>query len=132
MSISLQEAKSLLERAEAAAAAIERKISVAVVDTHGDLVALSRREGARSFTPIVAYGKAKASALFQRPSESYAEVAETPSIKFINDLNHNDLVFIPGGLPIERDGVVVGALGISGALAAEDAQIVTSTLAEEN
>jgi uncharacterized protein GlcG (DUF336 family) len=132
MSITLPEAKSLLERAEAAAAALERTVSVAVVDAHGDLVALSRMEGARSFTPIVAFGKAKASALFQRPSESYAEVAETPSIKYINELNHNDLLFIPGGLPIERDGAVVGALGISGALAAEDLQIATSTLEQEN
>jgi uncharacterized protein GlcG (DUF336 family) len=129
MSIELQDAKRLLEEAEAEAARRGINVSAAVVDAHGDLLAVWRMEGSLVFTPHVAYGKAKASAVLRVPSDAYVEAAESPAFVFINELNHSDLVFMAGGLPIVRDGSVIGALGVSGGLPEEDAEIAAAALA---
>jgi uncharacterized protein GlcG (DUF336 family) len=128
MTISLTEAKQLLVVAEAKAAEMGIHISTAVVDSHSDLLALSRMEGARTFTPQVAYGKAKVAALFQRSSSAFGDGATAPVMNFINDLNGRALIFVPGGLPIERDGRVIGAVGVSGGLAAQDEEVARAVV----
>jgi uncharacterized protein GlcG (DUF336 family) len=129
MTIELHEAKQLLEAAEAKARELGIKVSTAVVDSHGDLLALSRMDGSRTFTPEVATGKAKVSALFQRPSDAFGEHAAAPVMGFINQLNANRLVFVQGGLPIERDGGTIGAIGVSGGLAPQDEEVARAALA---
>jgi uncharacterized protein GlcG (DUF336 family) len=128
MTIELREAKTLLEAAEAKAAELGIKVATAVVDAHGDLLALSRMDGSRTFTPQVATGKAKVSALFQRPSDAFGEAAGSAVMGFINELNAKQLVFLQGGLPIERDGATVGAIGVSGGLAAQDEEVARAAL----
>jgi uncharacterized protein GlcG (DUF336 family) len=126
--ITLAEAKKLLEAAEAKATEMGIRVATAVVDAHGDLLALSRIDGSRTFVAHVAYGKAKVSALFQRPSDAFGEAASSPVMNFINELNAKSLVFVQGGLPIERDGAVIGAIGVSGGLAAQDEEVARAAL----
>jgi uncharacterized protein GlcG (DUF336 family) len=128
MTIELAEAKKLLEAAEAKATELGIRVSTAVVDAHGDLLALSRMDRSRTFTPEVATGKAKVSALFQRASDAFGEHATAPVMGFINNLHANQLVFVSGGLPIERDGETIGAIGVSGGLAAQDAEVAQAAL----
>jgi uncharacterized protein GlcG (DUF336 family) len=128
MSVTLRQAKELLDRAEEAAEQIAVDVSIAVVDDHGALVAVARMDGSRTFTPQIATGKAKAAAIFQRPNDAYAAVSDTATFNIINGLNNNDLVFVAGGLPIERDGRVVGGLGISGGRPTQDVEIARATL----
>jgi uncharacterized protein GlcG (DUF336 family) len=47
---------------------------------------------------------------------------------FINELNGKGLVFVKGGLPIERDGEVIGAIGVSGGLAPQDEEVAKAAL----
>jgi uncharacterized protein GlcG (DUF336 family) len=129
MPITLREAEKLLKAAEDSAVSQGLEISIAVVDTRGDLVISCRMDGARFFTTDVARGKAMASAMFITPSGTLAERANSPVIQYVNQMNLGRLVFGQGALPIMRDNEILGAVGISGGTAQQDEDIAKAALA---
>ena len=105
-------------------------VSVAVVDPRGfDLIVL-RGDGATWFTPEVARAKARTAASFGRPSASLVTMRTAYPDLF--DLVSATLPFsattLPGGLPIEVDGQLIGGLGVSGAQPAEDVDLAQAAL----
>ena len=68
MSITFAQAEKMAQAARVKAEALGVKVSVAVVDDRGDLVAFSRMDGARHTTVAISQGKALVSALFGQPS----------------------------------------------------------------
>lgn len=106
------------------------RVSVAVVDPRGfDLIVL-RGDGSTWFTPEVARTKARTAASFGRPSASLAQMRTAYPDLF--DLVSASLPFsattLPGGLPIEVDGQLIGGLGVSGAQPAEDVDLAQAAL----
>ncbi len=106
---------------KAAVAAVEQcrkdgyKVSAAVVDRAGVLRALLRADGAGSHTTDSSRKKAYTAASLRRPTTEMAElVAKVPAIQALRDMN-DDILILGGGLPIEYDGDVVGAIGVGGA-----------------
>jgi uncharacterized protein GlcG (DUF336 family)/uncharacterized cupin superfamily protein len=94
---------------------------VAVVDADGQLVYLHRPDAAQVASVGVATDKARTSAIYRRPSRDFEEQASggRPSA-----LHLHGAVPLQGGIPLVVDGIVVGALGVSGASsAAEDQQL---------
>jgi glc operon protein GlcG len=93
------------------------------VDEGGNLVALSRVDQTFAAGAEISIGKARTAAMFRRPTsffESVIREGRTPMVA----LEH----FTPlqGGVPIEVDGQIVGAIGVSGASnAAEDEEYAT-------
>lgn len=81
MSLTLDEANRMVQAAIAKAEAIDVKLSVAVCDTGGNLVAFNRMQGAIPVSATVAQGKAAASAGFGRPSGALA--ADSPVIQSV-------------------------------------------------
>jgi glc operon protein GlcG len=111
--------------AEAAAAvAVARGVSpvVAVVDAGGDLVYLWRPDGAQVASVGVATDKARTAAIFRRPSKDFEDQASggRPAA-----LHLAGAVPLQGGMPITVDGVVVGAVGVSGASSADEDQEIS-------
>jgi glc operon protein GlcG len=110
--------------AEAAAAAgAERGVEpvTAVVDDGGELLFLHRPDGAQVASVGVSTDKARTAAIYRRPSRDFEEQAShgRPSA-----LHLARAVPLQGGVPIEHDGAVVGAVGVSGARSAdEDAEL---------
>jgi len=112
--------KSALEKA----AAMKRPMSVSVVDESGRLVFYSRMDGAGFFTFDTSRAKAMAAASFKR---STMEITEN---KDLNPLLWYSLPSVvpaqalpsPGGLPIKREGRIIGAVGIGGGSPDEDHQ----------
>lgn len=105
----------------AALAAVERcrrdgyRVSAAVVDRAGVVRALLRADGAGSHTTDSSRKKAYTAASLRRPTTELAElVAKVPAIQALRDMN-DDILILGGGLPIEYDGDVVGAIGVGGA-----------------
>lgn len=106
---------------KAALAAVEQcrkdgyKVSAAVVDRAGVVRALLRADGAGSHTADSSRKKAYTAASLRRPTTELAElIAKVPAIQALRDMNE-DILILGGGLPIEYDGDVVGAIGVGGA-----------------
>lgn len=113
----------------AAALAEERAAGgcIAVVDAGGNLLLLERRDGTFAAAATVSTGKARTSALFGKPTAAFERI--------VND-GRTTMVALPdftplqGGLPIVIDGLLVGAVGVSGAHSAtEDEELAAAGVA---
>lgn len=89
---------------------------IAVVDEGGNLMALERLDGTFAAGANISVGKARTAALFKRPTKTFEEIirnGRTPMVAL------NDFTPLQGGVPIEVDGEIVGAVGVSGASSAQ-------------
>lgn len=89
---------------------------IAVVDDGGNLMALERLDNTFAAGALISYGKARTSAIFKRPTAVFEKIireGRTPMVAL------NDFTPLQGGVPIEMDGQIVGAVGVSGAASAQ-------------
>ena len=128
--LTLELSRRLLEAAEAEAVRQDLKLSFAIVDAGGHLVAAARMDGAGWITPEVAIGKAWTAAAYKSPSAAQGDKAKD-LVAFagaISVATHGRYTPQIGALPIEVDGETVGGFGASGALGAEDEAVVRAAL----
>ena len=123
MSVTLAEAEQIIQVGKAKAQEMGIRVSIAVLDPRGDLVAQVRMDGARWFTTEVSRGKAFASASFGRPSGELEERADRPVFRSIVLMQGGHLVPSQGAVPIRRGEEVVGAVGVSGGTGQQDEEI---------
>lgn len=126
--MTLQEALTYADRAIAKAQELGLTISVVVIDEYGQLVQLDRMDGAPLMSPDIAEAKALTALNFKRPT---SEVATMPSeeLKVLQEVLHFRIVSLNGGLPIIQHGEFKGAIGISGATAAQEELIAKDAIA---
>ncbi len=129
MALTLQDARKVLDAAEARAREIGINVSISVVDARGDLVAAHRMDGARWFTPEVARGKATVSATFGAPSADFADRASTPVMQSLNMMAQGGLVYGQGAVPVNRGGSLEGGVGVSGGSSQQDEDIAKAGVA---
>ncbi|HEX2276379.1 MAG: heme-binding protein [Candidatus Tectomicrobia bacterium] len=120
MALTLAEANRVVEGAIAKARELNIKISVAVCDAGGRLVAFNRMDGAIWGSVYGCQGKAVASAGFARPSGELAERADSPIIRGIAAAEGGHMIPSQGAVPIIRNGVVEGACGVGGGTGQQD------------
>jgi glc operon protein GlcG len=126
MPITLPEKKTLtLEAARVALAAAEAealrnnwKVVIAVVDDGGHTVLLARLDGAQWSSIGTAVEKARAAVAWKRPSRLLEESVNNGRTAFLSITQ--GMAVLQGGVPIEVDGAIVGAVGVSGVRAADD------------
>jgi len=118
------EAAVAAARDEAARRAV--KVSIAVVDRGGYLVSLARLDGIHVGTVAVATAKAKAAVLYNRPTATFGAGVAAGNTAL---LTLPDLVAFPGGLPLHHEGILVGAVGVSGAAPDVDEAIAAAGVA---
>lgn len=124
--ISLKDAQRLVNVAVAESERRGLQTAVAVVDARGDLVMAVRLDGARHYYADVAYGKAMGSAMWEESSRVLSQRSGTNSVQQrVNRLNGDRIVFAPGAVPLRRDGVVIGAIGVGGSGPDSDEEIAT-------
>ena len=122
MPLNLHDANELIRRAHAKAAELGIRITVAVVDEGGLLIALARMDGAAPLTPQIAEAKAVGAAMLHRDGSSLGDLAkDRPGFFSVADR----LVRVPivpglGSVLIKRDGKVLGAVGVSGGRPEQD------------
>ncbi len=122
MPLNLHDANELIKRAHAKAAELGIRITVAVVDEGGLLIALARMDGAAPLTPQIAEAKAVGAAMLHRDGASLGDLAkDRPGFFSVADR----LVRVPivpglGSVLIKRDGKVLGAVGVSGGRPEQD------------
>lgn len=100
--------------------------SIAIVDDSGRLLAFRRTDGAPIGTIEVARRKAETSIKFKMPSELIGKMVQQGGPAM---LTLGDLVAVAGGYPIMANGEMIGAIGVSGGMATEDAAIAKAGIA---
>ena len=120
MSVTLEEANRIVAGAVAKARELNIKISAAVCDAGGRLVALQRMDNAIWASAYGSQGKAVASAAFGRPSGEMSARADQPTPRGIAAASGGEMIMGQGAVPIIRNGVVIGACGVGGGTSQED------------
>ena len=115
-SISLQEARAIIDGAIAFARGQNMRMAVVVLDDAGNVVSTDRMDGTSFNSVNQAIGKAFTSVIYRRPSAEIAELLKTQPERFYGIMNlwPGKIYIVSGGLPLAVDGKLVGAVGISG------------------
>jgi len=108
------------------------KVSIAVVDSHGDVLILERMQGAVSLSPKIATGKGAAAAVFMRPTAEFEPRIQQNSAFWagVSSMTSGNLLFGRGGIPLKKGAETVGAIGVSGATSEQD-EMIARAAAEE-
>jgi glc operon protein GlcG len=120
MSLTLEEANRIAAGAVAKARELNIRITAAVCDGGGRLIALQRMDNAIWASVYGAQGKAVASAGFGRPSGEMAARADQPTPRGIAAAEGGHMIMGQGAVPIIRNGVIEGACGVGGGTSQED------------
>jgi uncharacterized protein GlcG (DUF336 family) len=129
--LSLAQARACIGRGIARARELGFEVAIAVVDDAGHLIACDRMDGALWVTPEIARAKANAAAGF-RASTLDLEERFTKRMLFAGNvatLGGHAFVFGKGGVPVVEDGRVVGAVGVSGAVPADNDHAIADAAA---
>ena len=120
MALTLSEANQIIQAAIVKAKEMNIRISVAVCDAGGRLMAFNRMDGAIWGSVYGSQGKAIASAGFARASGELQERAGTPIIQGIVAAEGGHMIPSQGAVPVIRNGVCEGACGVGGGTAQQD------------
>jgi len=119
--LNLAEARAIISAAEAKAAEIGQPMNIAVVDSGGNLVSHVRMDGAWLGSIDISINKAFTSRAFDIQTKDLGDNAQ-PNQQFygIHASNHGRIMIFAGGIPLSRDGQVIGAIGVSGGSGEQD------------
>ncbi|MGO4311263.1 heme-binding protein [Pseudomonas sp. KB_15] len=118
--LSQTEVQQIIKAARTEAQANQWAVTIVVVDDGGHPLALERLDGCAPGSAYIATEKARTSALGRRESKSYEDMVNAGRYAF---LSAPLLTSLEGGVPIVFDGQVIGAVGVSGVKAEQDAQV---------
>ncbi|MBK5410796.1 heme-binding protein [Pseudomonas sp. TH34] len=118
--LSQVEINQILNAARAEAHNHQWAVTIAIVDDGGHPLALERLDGCAAISAYIAVEKARTSALGRRESKGYEDMVNGGRYAF---LSAPLLTSLEGGVPIFVDGHVIGAVGVSGVKAEQDAQV---------
>lgn len=115
--ITVEGARAAIGAAAAAARTTAGTAAIAVVDDGGNVVALERLDGTFGASGPISIGKARTAALFRKPTRFFEQLVNERRTAMVTVEGFTPLI---GGIPIEVDGQIVGAIGVSGAASADD------------
>jgi uncharacterized protein GlcG (DUF336 family) len=125
----LSTAKALAERVEAAATQAKVPVSVCIIDIHGNLVLQHRMNGAPVFSLELSERKAYTSALVRmRTADLLPLVQPGQSLFPLLAVAGGRYSAMGGGVPLLREGQVIGGVGVSGGTTEQDIAIVEAAL----
>ncbi|MEH1900652.1 MAG: heme-binding protein [Nostoc sp.] len=129
-SVSLDDARRILAAGEAKARAIGQPMNLAVVDAGGNLVAHIRMDDAWIGSIDISINKAFTARAFNLFTKSLAEDAQ-PGGQFygIHASNGGRIMIFAGGIPLQRDEQIVGAIGVSGGSGEQDQAVAEAAVA---
>jgi len=119
--VTLDDARRVIAAAESKAKQIGQPMNIAVVDGGGNLVAHIRMDGAWIGSINISINKAYTSRAFDIATRDLATHSQSGGQFFgIHASNHGRIMIFAGGIPLKRDGKVVGAVGVSGGSGDQD------------
>jgi uncharacterized protein GlcG (DUF336 family) len=121
-SVTAETAKQLAAPAIAEAKKNNWAMAVAVVDPAGDLVYFEKMDDTQVASTVVAIDKARAAARFKRETKAFQDML-TAGGAGLRVYGLTGVVPVDGGVPLVRDGKVIGAIGASGGTSEQDGQV---------
>jgi len=122
--VTLADARRVIAAAEAKAAEIGQPMNIAVVDGGGNLVSHVRMDGAWIGSVDISINKAFTSRAFDITTKDLADNSQSGDQFFgIHVSNRGRIMIFAGGIPLKRDGTVVGAVGVSGGSGVQDHEV---------
>src|SRR6202048_4099752 len=113
--IALNDARGIIAAAEKKAVEIGQPMNIAVADEGGNLVTHVRMDGAWIGSIDISINKAYTSRAFDISTKDLAAHAQSGGQFFgIHVSNHGRIMIFAGGIPLKRNGKIVGAMGVSG------------------
>ena len=123
--LTLADVRRIAAAAEREAQANGWSVSIAVCDAGGHALWLQRMDGAPLMSAQVAPEKARSCVRGGKPSKVFEDMVNNGRVAALS----LPLVPLEGGEPIVVDGLVIGAVGVSGVKASEDAQVARAGVA---
>lgn len=125
--LELADVKAIAAAAEAEALKNKWAVTIAIVDDGGHLLWLQRLDGAAAVSAHIAPSKARSAALGRRDTKGYEDMINNGRTAFLSAPALDGL--LEGGVAIMKDGQCLGAVGVSGVKASEDAQVASAGIA---
>lgn len=121
--LSLDEAKKVAAAASARARAENWTVVIAILDVGGHLIYLERADGTQLGSVVVAQEKARTALLFKRPTKALEEGVLGGRVHM---MSLPGVTAVEGGLPLLKDGEIVGSIGVSGVMSSQDGQVAAA------
>jgi glc operon protein GlcG len=118
--VSNEQAKAAVDATIAEAKKNNWHMAIAIVGPEGELIFFEKMDGTQSSSAALAQAKARTSALFRRPSKTFADQFAAGNTAFMSFPDGARPIASEGGIPIILNGKLVGAIGVSGGTAQQD------------
>ena len=126
MSITLDQATRIIQACQDKAISMNIHVAIAVVDARGDLVSACRMDGSMWWWIETCRGKALASATYGVPSVELLDRLNRPTTWTMIAIHDGRMTPAQGAVPIIKDGIMIGAVGIGGGTGEQDEEIAIS------
>jgi uncharacterized protein GlcG (DUF336 family) len=121
MHINLEHAEEAIDAARKKAISLKTQMCIAVVDSGANLKAFLRMDDAWVGRIDIAIKKAKTACFFGMATGQLGKLSQPGKPLYAIEHSNNGLITFPGGLPIvDEDGVLIGAIGVSGSAVEND------------
>ena len=128
--LTLADARTIIGAAEQKADEIGQPMNIAVVDAGGNLIAHVRQDGAWIGSIDISISKAWTAKAFDIQTKDLGDNSQpTQQLFGIHTTNSGRVAIFAGGVPLVRDGIVVGGLGVSGGSGEQDQSVAEAGLA---
>ncbi|WP_322979590.1 heme-binding protein [Pseudomonas sp. C11] len=124
--LSQTEVSQILQAARSEAQQQGWAVAIAVVDDGGHPLALERLDGCAPVGAYIATEKARSAAIGRRETKGYEDMVNGGRTAFVSAPL---ITSLEGGVPVLVDGQVIGAVGVSGVKAEQDAQVAKAGIA---
>lgn len=95
-------------------------MNVAILDAGANLKAVARHDGAWLGSSHISIKKARTARYFNMPTGAIGSLSQPGGPLYNIEVSNGGLVSFPGGLPLSINGVVIGAIGVSGSTVEDD------------
>jgi uncharacterized protein GlcG (DUF336 family) len=128
--LTLEDAKRMVSAAERTAIGLGIAYNIAVVDSGAHLIAFVRQDDALIGSVDLAIDKAVTARIFDKATAELATLAQSGKPLFgIQESNAGKVVIFGGGIPVVRNGHIVGAVGTSAGTVEQDIQVAEAAIA---
>lgn len=121
--LSLVDARKIAAAASAKAQAENWTVVIAILDNGGHLIYLERADGTQLGSVVVAQEKARTALMFKRPTKALEDGVLGGRVHM---MALPGITPVEGGLPLVKDGEVVGSIGVSGVQSSQDGQVAAA------
>jgi uncharacterized protein GlcG (DUF336 family) len=124
MDITLEQAEAISKAAKQKAQEIGVPMNIAIVDAGANLKAFHRMNNAWLGSIDIAIKKAKTSRFFDIETGSIGQLSQPGGPLYMIEVSNGGLITFPGGIPLkDADGIIIGAIGVSGGSVEQDHEV---------